>query len=115
MAHVSLTYEIEDFEFNGQTYGMTLTLDADLSPYDPGCTYGPPENCYPPEGGEIEDLDVVVEAANSSDCPNVSDAVLAELQAEVNRQIKDGGPLCDGIEAFIYENPPDPPEPESRY
>lgn len=24
------------------------------TPYDPGRTYGPPENCYPPEGGELE-------------------------------------------------------------
>jgi len=25
--------------------------------YDPGCTYGPPENCYPPEGEAEEELD----------------------------------------------------------
>ena len=106
-----MTFEIEDFEFNGKTYGMTLDLDITLSPYDPGCTYGPPENCYPPEGGEIEDLDVIVEAANDSDNPNVSDAVLAELQAEVNRQIEAGGSLLERIEAYIYEHPPEYDQP----
>jgi hypothetical protein len=24
---------------------------TDYEPYDPGCTSGPPEHCYPPEGG----------------------------------------------------------------
>ena len=25
-----------------------------VSAYDPGCTSGPPERCYEPEGGEVE-------------------------------------------------------------
>ena len=33
-----------------------LLIDFMITPYDPGCTYGPPENCYPPEGGEIYDV-----------------------------------------------------------
>jgi hypothetical protein len=31
-----------------------IHLTYTITPYDPGCTYGPPENCYPPEGGEVE-------------------------------------------------------------
>ena len=40
------TITILDLEFG---------VDVDsFTAYDPGCTSGPPEECYPPEGGEIE-------------------------------------------------------------
>lgn len=35
---------------------LEFEITATTSPFDPGCTYGPPENCYPPEGGEIEEI-----------------------------------------------------------
>lgn len=38
-----------------------LDLDYDVAPYDPGNSYGPPENCAPPSGGEIERLDITCE------------------------------------------------------
>jgi hypothetical protein len=31
--------------------GVLYTFLCDVEPYDPGRTYGPPEKCYPPEGG----------------------------------------------------------------
>lgn len=42
-----------------------FTFVYDFEPYDPGKTYGPPEKCYPPEGGyatiyEIRDSKGVV-------------------------------------------------------
>lgn len=33
-------------------------IECEVTPYDPGRTYGPPENCYPPEGGEVEILSI---------------------------------------------------------
>lgn len=35
-------------EENGE---VTLCFDCYVTPYDPGRTSGPPERCYPPEGG----------------------------------------------------------------
>jgi len=32
---------------------VTLLVEADYYPGSPGRTYGPPENCYPPEGSEL--------------------------------------------------------------
>jgi hypothetical protein len=29
-------------------------IECDVTPYDPGVSYGPPERCYPPEGGEVD-------------------------------------------------------------
>ena len=47
----SLTYTItrgdEDIE---------LDIEYSLSPYDPGSSWGPPENCDPPSGGDVEEL-----------------------------------------------------------
>jgi hypothetical protein len=31
-----------------------VTVEYSISAYDSGNTYGPAENCYPPEGGEVE-------------------------------------------------------------
>ena len=33
-------------------------IEASWVPYDPGKISGPPENCYPPEGGYAEDVTV---------------------------------------------------------
>ena len=43
---MSETVNILDFEFEVDILSST--------PFDPGRTSGPPEHCYPPEGGEIE-------------------------------------------------------------
>jgi hypothetical protein len=36
----------------------SVTVEAHFSPYVPAFTSGKPEDCYPAEGGEIEDLHV---------------------------------------------------------
>lgn len=33
---------------------LTLRVEGTATPYEPGRTSGPPESCYPPEGGEVE-------------------------------------------------------------
>lgn len=35
---------------------LAVTIAYTVADYDPGSTYGPPEDCYPPEGGEVEEL-----------------------------------------------------------
>jgi len=35
-----------------------LEVDCDVTPYSPAVTFGPPENCCPQEGGDIEVLDI---------------------------------------------------------
>ena len=36
-----------------------VTVEAHFSPYVPAFTSGKPEDCYPAEGGELEDLHVL--------------------------------------------------------
>lgn len=47
---VTFDYPVYDKDDNETVYRVTCYL----TPYDPGRTYGPPEKCYPPEGGECE-------------------------------------------------------------
>lgn len=50
MTHaIKYTLERDDETFD-------LEIDYSVAAYDPGNTYGLPENCEPPSGGEIEDL-----------------------------------------------------------
>lgn len=39
---------------------VELHFECSVSPYDPGRSSGPPESCYPPEGGEVEDIETSV-------------------------------------------------------
>lgn len=44
-------------DYVGEDDMPELVIDFRSSGYhDPGCTYGPPENCYPPEGDVEESL-----------------------------------------------------------
>ena len=45
---------------DGEVDYIDLEVSARITAYDPGCFSGPPERCYPPEGGEVEDLEVIM-------------------------------------------------------
>ena len=42
-----------------------VEADVKVSNYDPGCTSGPPESCYPPEGGEVEIESVAIDGVET--------------------------------------------------
>jgi len=44
---------------------VDVLISYTCSPYGPGCTSGPPEKCYPPEGGEVE-MESIQLAQNTS-------------------------------------------------
>lgn len=44
-----MTYPIEILDDE-----VLLELDLDIAPGDPGCYSGPPEDCYPASGPEVE-------------------------------------------------------------
>jgi hypothetical protein len=47
--------EVEiDFYVERDEEEIELQIKGHVSAYDPGKTYGPPDRCYPPEGGEVE-------------------------------------------------------------
>lgn len=57
--HEWTTYrETEDGE-------VELTVTYTITAYDSGVSWGPPERCYPPEGGEVEIVSVTDEDGNT--------------------------------------------------
>ena len=46
---------------------VEIKFDCSVSAYDPGKLSGPPEDCYPPEGGEVEIIEVWVEGKRVDD------------------------------------------------
>lgn len=38
--------------------GSVVTVEYTITAYDPGVSSGPAESCYPPEGGEVEIINV---------------------------------------------------------
>jgi len=50
MTAITKTLLIEDVEHE-------VEVSANVTPFDPGRFTGPPEDCYPPEGGEVEDIE----------------------------------------------------------
>ena len=90
---MSETVNILDFEFEVDILSST--------PFDPGRTSGPPEHCYPPEGGEIE-WEV------NPDQP-IAEFIAAALEG--NEQLAS---IVEDqlIEAIDSREPPEPPEPD---
>lgn len=47
-----------EYKFKYCLEELEVEIDGYASPYDPGRVSGPPENCYPPDGGFSEDISV---------------------------------------------------------
>ena len=83
--------------------GFDLEVAVDVTPYDPGRAWGPPESCYPPEGGEVEILSVeLIPDGASTGRGLLIDELLDTLQAwDVLQKL---------VEAKLVDLPP--PEPD---
>jgi hypothetical protein len=56
-----------------------LLVDYEVAAYDPGNTYGLPEDCEPPSGGEVESLSV----AHNGKAFVLTDAESAALERHI--------------------------------
>ena len=89
-----------------RTYFMDLTRDDGetevqveytISAFVPAQTYGPAENCYPAEGGEVEITDCWLLAdADRADAPRV--LLTPDEDARMCREIFEGHEPDDGPE-----------------
>lgn len=104
----SYRYTLHDWECppDGEPLTIELDLDVELGPYDPGNTYGPPEFCEPPSGGEIESLELsVVKATHTASGEDVRPELLAALGDHLTAEYDKGGALQKQIDDFVYEQP----------
>ena len=105
---MTATYTAEEYEHLGELFTLDIEVEFTATPYDPGQSYGPPESCYPPEGGEIEDLQVLEVHATDAEGTIVADGTLDEIKARVIADVTTGGPLCEEIEEFLADLTPNP-------
>lgn len=61
-------------EYEGVEYEVEYDYEGY---YDPGCTYGPSENCYPPEGEH--------EISNISITPKPPEGIVESLQEQAEK------------------------------
>lgn len=66
-------------EITIKAYGVEFDVEFTAEPYIPAKISGPPENCYPAEGGEI---DIESISINGQDLMGVLDACVIENIAE---------------------------------
>ena len=80
-----------------------------VSAYDPGVCSGPPDRCYPPEGGEVEDMEVTLDgkAVDDDQFTPVEFDKMAEALAEAAADMDD---YDDGPDDYD-DGPPDSFDP----
>lgn len=83
----TINHWFHGFTFKGRALSVFLEVAYTATPYDSGCTSGPPEGCYPPEGGDVEDCTFELLAVKDEDGENWPEATLAE----------DGPPLLAAV------------------
>ena len=76
----------------------TYYIEGLLTPYDPGRSWGPMEDCYPPEGGDMIDFFVT------------HDGAVDKYALEYEDKINEDTDLFSEIEQAILEAAPDGPD-----
>lgn len=85
----------------GWDFEVTATVWYRAEEYNPGRRSGPPELCYPPEGGGIEVLEVQLDAWEKHDHRFEND-VTKEIKAKIKESAEIGN-LADEIQADAAE------------
>lgn len=75
-AHVEVEWREEEQIKRGE-----LLFRGEFSPYRSGVAYGPPESCYPDEGGELEYIDDEVVFSHDDTVETISYSNAVELTA----------------------------------
>lgn len=65
---------------------IEIEVEFGATPYDPGVSNGPPEACYPPEGGEVE----IESITYNGKAIELSDDDQKKVQEEIEQKVADG-------------------------
>lgn len=66
---------------------IELSVEYSLTPYDPGCNWGPPEHCYPPEGGDVAEMEITLDGERFE----VTDDEATKIEAHILETHEDDG------------------------
>jgi hypothetical protein len=81
---------------------VAVEVDFKEGWYDPGRCYGPPENCYPPEGEDPEILSVRL----SEEGYPTTEIIKALDQANLDRLVNEANEVQRDAERYGYDDEP---------
>jgi len=74
-------------------------------PYTPAKISGPPEDCYPEEGGSVEDLDItLLSIANADGCFSPTTEQKTQIEAAFEKRIAEDQKFRDNLEYRLAED-----------
>jgi len=91
---------------------LVFEIEGNLTPYVPARTYGPPEDCYPAEGGQLEEYQVTLIGGTEYDedgniIRSFEDFTDEERVAEAKiftERLDDGGHLFEEIQQMMFDD-----------
>ncbi|WP_422923705.1 hypothetical protein [Singulisphaera sp. PoT] len=93
---------------------LALEVECEVEPYDPGRRSGPPESCYPAEGGTVTELSVKVlgvrlldRLGNVEHALRVEDGTLSAgaaiaLAREFEARLEPGSRVCNEVDRLCF-------------
>jgi hypothetical protein len=104
---LSATVPVEVDSLYSELYDVIFEVEAvfTFSPMDPGRKYGPPEDCYPPEGGEVLSCEVILP----------DDTINDDGETWLRKFLGDDGYEAVEADAFDRAQPPYPDDEDDRY
>lgn len=75
----SVDWQFQRVDAEGDGYIVEVLIRYDIEPYVPGKVSGPPEDCYPPEGGYVDALVALKPGTDE----------IVELTAEERKEVTD--------------------------
>jgi hypothetical protein len=106
----TIKHWLHGFTFQGRALSIQLRVSYTATPYDPGITHLRPEDCYPPEGGDVEDCTFDLLAVQDEDGEHWSEETIGQdgpqLLAAVDAWFKAGDTeqLAEAIGMDCMEN-----------
>lgn len=74
---------------------IELEIDYDINPFDPGSTSGPPEHCYPPEGGDVTDVRATLDGEEFPLTDKEEEEICKRIEATHDHSYDDRGDYYD--------------------
>ena len=65
---------------------IEVEVEFEATDYDPGVCSGPPENCYPPEGGDVE----ITSVTYNGNLITLSEVDANKVQEEIEQKVSEG-------------------------
>lgn len=108
--NVNTMYLWESEEETGFCVHATISIDANVSSFVPAKTDGPPDNCYPAEGGEVEITQVsLIEIhyafmdGEEIPTPTLTPELKAEIEAMFRKELDKGGRVSEQVDEKLFK------------